>query len=107
MTKITQGLRLRERRSSSSSGLAMKIELAPLPYSYTALEPKISKRTLEFHHDKHHAKYVNVANQMIEGTEMEPDDCATIVLKSHKARTHSLLLRYLLNETMPYLYLNL
>jgi hypothetical protein len=67
MTKITQGLRLRERRSSSSSGLAMKIELAPLPYSY-----------------------VNVANQMIEGTEMEPDDCATIVLKSHKARTHSI-----------------
>ena len=82
-------MRLRERRSSSSSGLAMKIELAPLPYSYTALEPKISKRTLEFHHDKHHAKYVNVANQMIEGTEMEPDDCATIVLKSHKARTLS------------------
>ena len=25
----------------------------------------------QIHHDKHHAKYVNVANQMIEGTEME------------------------------------
>ena len=39
----------------------------------------------QIHHDKHHAKYVNVANQMIEGTEMENDDTATIVLKAHKA----------------------
>lgn len=39
----------------------------------------------QIHHDKHHAKYVNVANQMIEGTEMEKDDCATIVMKAHKA----------------------
>jgi hypothetical protein len=29
-----------------------------------------------------------VTNQMIEDTEMEPDDCTTIVLKSHKALTH-------------------
>jgi superoxide dismutase len=39
----------------------------------------------QIHHDKHHAKYVNVANQMIEGTEMENDDTATIVMKAHKA----------------------
>ena len=45
-----------------------------MPYSYNALEPKIGQRTLEIHHDKHHAKYVNVANQMIEGTEMEKED---------------------------------
>ena len=78
-----QGLNLRQ--AQASSGLSMKIELAPLPYAYTALEPKIGKQTLEIHHDKHHAKYVNVANQMIEGTEMEKDDCATIVVKAHKA----------------------
>jgi len=82
-----QGLGLRAAKGSS---LSMKIELAPLPYDYTALEPKISKSTLEFHHDKHHAKYVNVANQMIEGTEMEADDCATIVMKSHKAGNQAL-----------------
>jgi len=70
----------------------MKIELAPLPYAYTALEPKIGKQTLEIHHDKHHAKYVNVANQMIEGTEMEKDDCATIVVKAHKAGNQVILL---------------
>ena len=62
----------------------MKIELAPLPYDYTALEPKIGKQTLEIHHDKHHAKYVNVANQMIEGTEMEKDDAEAIFMKAHK-----------------------
>ncbi|MGJ3252563.1 MAG: superoxide dismutase [Elainellaceae cyanobacterium] len=43
----------------------MAYELPPLPYDYTALEPHISKRTLEFHHDKHHAKYVNTYNSLI------------------------------------------
>ncbi|KAJ1478963.1 Mn-superoxide dismutase [Baffinella frigidus] len=68
----------------------MKIELPPLPYSYTALEPLISKTTLEIHHDKHHAKYVNVANQMIEGTEMEGDDVETIMTKAHTANNAGL-----------------
>ena len=31
----------------------------------------MSKRTLEFHHDKHHAKYVTVTNEMIKGTDLE------------------------------------
>jgi len=83
-----QGLGLRQAKSNSA--LSMKIELAPLPYDYTALEPKIGKQTLEIHHDKHHAKYVNVANQMIEGTEMEGDDTATIVMKAHKAGNQGL-----------------
>ena len=77
-----QGLNLRQAKASSA--LSMKIELAPLPYDYTALEPKIGKQTLEIHHDKHHAKYVNVANQMIEGTEMEKDDAEAIFMKAHK-----------------------
>ncbi|MFM7476417.1 MAG: superoxide dismutase [Fe], partial [Microcystis aeruginosa] len=37
----------------------MAYTLPPLPYDYTALEPCITKSTLEFHHDKHHAAYVN------------------------------------------------
>merc|ERR1719440_2488186 len=77
-----QGLNLRQAKASSA--LSMKIELAPLPYDYTALEPKIGKQTLEIHRDKHHAKYVNVANQMIEGTEMEKDDAEAIFMKAHK-----------------------
>jgi Fe-Mn family superoxide dismutase len=49
----------------------MAIELPPLPYEYTALEPHISKRTLEFHHDKHHAAYVNNFNAAAKGTDLD------------------------------------
>ncbi|HIK45629.1 MAG TPA: superoxide dismutase [Fe], partial [Leptolyngbyaceae cyanobacterium M65_K2018_010] len=46
----------------------MAYELPPLPYAYDALEPYISKSTLEFHHDKHHAAYVNKFNEAVQGT---------------------------------------
>jgi superoxide dismutase, Fe-Mn family len=36
--------------------------LPPLPYPYEALEPHISKETMEFHHDKHHQTYVTNLN---------------------------------------------
>ena len=36
--------------------------LPDLPYPYEALEPVVSARTLHFHHDKHHAAYVNALN---------------------------------------------
>jgi Fe-Mn family superoxide dismutase len=49
----------------------MAYELPALPYDYTALEPVISKRTLEFHHDKHHAAYVNNYNSAVKETEFE------------------------------------
>lgn len=40
-------------------------ELMPLPYDYSALEPSISRTTLEFHHDKHHQAYVNNLNSAL------------------------------------------
>ncbi|MFM5916024.1 MAG: superoxide dismutase [Novosphingobium sp.] len=40
------------------------IELCKLPYDYAALEPVISARTMQFHHDKHHAAYVKKANDL-------------------------------------------
>jgi Fe-Mn family superoxide dismutase len=49
----------------------MAYELPPLPYEYTALEPHISKRTLEFHHDKHHAAYVNNFKAAAKGTDLD------------------------------------
>jgi superoxide dismutase, Fe-Mn family len=36
--------------------------LAPLPYDYAALEPYIDAQTMQLHHDKHHAAYVNNLN---------------------------------------------
>ncbi len=44
-------------------------KLPDLPYAYDALEPYISKQTLEFHHDKHHAAYINNLNELIKNRE--------------------------------------
>lgn len=40
--------------------------LAPLPYDYAALEPYIDAQTMQLHHDKHHAAYVNNLNGALE-----------------------------------------
>jgi len=44
----------------------MPFELPPLTYPYEALEPHIDARTMQIHHDKHHAAYVNNANAAFE-----------------------------------------
>ncbi len=44
----------------------MAYELPPLPYSNDALEPSIDARTMEIHHDKHHAAYVTNLNKALE-----------------------------------------
>lgn len=49
----------------------MTFTLPELPYAYDALEPYMSKETLEFHHDKHHKAYVDKANELIAGTGLE------------------------------------
>ncbi len=48
----------------------MAFELPQLPYAYDALEPHIDARTMEIHHTKHHAAYINNLNAAIEGTAM-------------------------------------
>jgi len=45
----------------------MAHELPPLSYPKEALEPHIDARTMEIHHDKHHAAYVNNLNNAIKG----------------------------------------
>ena len=45
----------------------MAFELPPLPYDKAALEPNIDAQTMEIHHDKHHAAYVNNLNKALEG----------------------------------------
>jgi superoxide dismutase, Fe-Mn family len=41
-------------------------ELPPLKFDFAALEPAIDARTMEIHHDKHHAAYVNNLNKALE-----------------------------------------
>lgn len=60
----------------------MAITLPPLPYALDALQPHISKETLEFHYGKHHATYVNKLNPLIAGTPQENQDLETIVRNS-------------------------
>jgi Fe-Mn family superoxide dismutase len=43
----------------------MALELPPLPYAYDALQPYMSKETLEYHHDKHHQAYVTNGNNLL------------------------------------------
>ena len=45
----------------------MSFTLPPLPYSFDALEPYIDAKTMEIHHDKHHAAYVTNLNKALEG----------------------------------------
>ncbi len=45
-----------------------KYELTRLPYAYDALEPHIDSKTMEIHHSRHHAGYVNNLNQALEGS---------------------------------------
>lgn len=49
----------------------MAVSLPALPYDIDALEPHISRETLEFHYYKHHQTYVNNLNKLIEGTEFD------------------------------------
>jgi Fe-Mn family superoxide dismutase len=60
----------------------MSFTLPALPYSKDALEPYISARTLEFHHDKHHQAYVTNLNGLIVGTEFENATLESIIKKA-------------------------
>jgi len=63
----------------------MSIALPDLPYAADALEPHISRQTLEFHHGKHHKAYVDKLNAAIDGTDYEGRSLEAIIAASHKA----------------------
>ncbi len=49
----------------------MAYSLPELPYAKDALEPHVDARTMEIHHGKHHAAYINNVNAAIAGTDLE------------------------------------
>jgi superoxide dismutase, Fe-Mn family len=57
----------------------MTFQLPELPYAYDALQPYMSRETLEFHHDKHHAAYVNTGNNLLKGSEFEGKSVEEVV----------------------------
>lgn len=60
----------------------MAFTLPPLPYEMDALQPIISKETLEYHYGKHHQAYVTNLNNLIPGTEFENMSLEEIIMKS-------------------------
>jgi len=47
----------------------MSFTLPELPYAKDALAPVMSKETLEYHYGKHHLRYVDNLNKLVQGTE--------------------------------------
>lgn len=60
----------------------MRHQLPPLPYDKNALEPHISRETLEYHYDRHHRAYVDKLNGLIEGGEFAEGSLEEVVLHS-------------------------
>jgi Fe-Mn family superoxide dismutase len=58
----------------------MAHQLPELPYGLDALEPHISRQTLEFHYGKHHAAYVTNLNKLLEGGELEGKSLEEVIL---------------------------
>lgn len=57
-------------------------KLPPLPYELNALEPYLSKETLEYHYGKHHQAYVNNLNNLVKETAFENLELTEIIMKS-------------------------
>ena len=57
----------------------MARELAPLAYSFDALEPHIDAQTMEIHHDRHHQTYVTNLNNAVAGTDLENTSSVDLV----------------------------
>ncbi len=53
--------------------------LPDLPFAIDALQPHISKETLEYHHGKHHQAYVTNLNNLIAGTDFEDKSLEDII----------------------------
>lgn len=60
----------------------MAFDLPPLPYEMNALEPHISRETLEYHYGKHHQAYVTNLNNLVVGTEFEKKSLEDIIKTS-------------------------
>jgi Fe-Mn family superoxide dismutase len=57
-------------------------ELPKLPYAMDALQPHISKETLEYHYGKHHQAYVNNLNNLTKDTEFAAMSLEDIIMKA-------------------------
>jgi superoxide dismutase, Fe-Mn family len=76
MTATTAGV--------NAQSTASPFQLISLPYAYNALEPHIDAMTMEIHHSRHHAAYVNNLNVAVKGTEGEKMSLLEIMANTKK-----------------------
>ena len=63
----------------------MTYEQPTLPYQPDALEPVISRETIDYHYGKHEKAYIDNLNKLIKGTEYEDMDLEEIIRNSDGA----------------------
>ena len=65
----------------------MALSHPELPYPREALEPHMSRETLDYHYGKHHKAYVDKLNELIAGTEWENKSLEEIITGNYKKDT--------------------
>jgi Fe-Mn family superoxide dismutase len=66
------------------------LNIIPLPYAYEELEPVISRKIMELHHDKHYTAYVNGANGALEKIEKNREVMRDFSFNYNGAKLHEL-----------------
>ncbi|MEI9964457.1 MAG: superoxide dismutase [Caulobacteraceae bacterium] len=61
-------------------------KLPDLPYGYDALQPTISAETMHLHHDKHHAKYVQTANDLCAKEGLDPASLEDLIVQARDGK---------------------
>ena len=65
--------------SVAARAKALHFSLPPLPYAEDALAPVLSAETLKLHHGKHHKKYVDTMNQLLEKETLDASSLEEVV----------------------------
>jgi Fe-Mn family superoxide dismutase len=85
------GFAAQAKASQKKGDDTMALELPALPYAYDALQPYMSKETLEFHHDKHHQVYVTNGNNLLKDSPLAKEPLSKIVKAAYKEKNQGLI----------------
>lgn len=82
---LSISIKIISNNNNLKTNTTMKFELPKLPYAADALEPVMSKLTIDLHYGKHLQAYINNLNNLVQGTKFENADLETIVKESDGA----------------------
>ncbi|MDJ0722442.1 MAG: superoxide dismutase [Desulfobacterales bacterium] len=71
--------------SRDRSNKDLPIKLPPLPYANDALEPHLSRETIQFHYDRHHRAYVERANRLLADSSLAKQPIEAIMRETYQA----------------------